>query len=657
MNCTLPKCFKTTTNRCINPNPWTTFLQLSKGKRYSKLDRKARYEEWKQQFSKLRETNRHEYNCVMCKASNNCNPTSGVDPAQPIVQRAERAVNDWVSSELDIPSPQEWPKQADSAGFVSFVRSRFAAFFVDLENTPTLNRCINSRDEQNFLKATLFQSFIAHFVHPSSSIRRLLIAATVGAGKTYLVGSILCNFVYSKTPPASTFVITQTKALKEQMVYSLGKDIRCSGVQAAGNVNAWLTKHRIQLLTYRQAVNTYAKSRHAFRNAVLILDEAHTLVDQSALFANQHAAVKRLYTILASDDSEYRILVGLTGSPLGQSWEQFLKLHNLFANPQDRWTPAAFKEAFLAELATSPEEIRQLERCRGPQKNAEPLARYQWSSTVDMANVQRLARCIAPYMVFYEAFLDRGMFARREFQTVFVTSPPFFKRSNLDKAGKERKDLRRTRLVAMDDMRSTTNIVKGLNSIQKLTEHAPVLATLVEKLRERKGKAVVFTDVSDGYGAKVVFAVLERFLADSKITLLTSDASVSQRANIINTFNESNGNPILVLGSRYSTGIDLKGAVAEMHILNVLPNHALETQAKGRVHRACSHARYSDLNEWVVRYYQYHLPNQGDTKKAVSCDDVLSAYRKASDSVLSTLEHILRQASLNGKRITSESST
>ncbi len=123
--------------------------------------------------------------------------------------------------------------------------------------------------------------------------------------------------------------------------------------------------------------------------------------------------------------------------------------------------------------------------------------------------------------------------------------------------------------------------------------------------------------------------------------MLSSDRVKAQRKNL-DDFNKHKGtgleSAILVLGFKFSTGVDVKGAAGEMHVLNVLPNNAMETQVKGRVLRNCSHASLPH-SDWVVKYYMYSNPYPS------SCDSVLAEYREKSDTVMNALQEIVKSAS------------
>jgi hypothetical protein len=133
---------------------------------------------------------------------------------------------------------------------------------------------------------------------------------------------------------------------------------------------------------------------------------------------------------------------------------------------------------------------------------------------------------------------------------------------------------------------------------------------------------------------------------DPLFAMLSRDGVLAQRRNL-NDFNDHMGkgaaSAILVLGSSFSTGVDVNGAAAEMHVLDVLPNDAMETQVKGRVSRNCSHARLPK-SQWVVKYLMYETVFD-QNELMPSCDTVLHDYKQRSDSIMKALADVVKLSS------------
>lgn len=83
----------------------------------------------------------------------------------------------------------DWPPQSQSAQFVEFIQKQFARY---LRAPVPENPCEKTGE---FLRLHPAQKFLSKIIAPDTSVRRMLIAAATGAGKTVMVSSILCNFL------------------------------------------------------------------------------------------------------------------------------------------------------------------------------------------------------------------------------------------------------------------------------------------------------------------------------------------------------------------------------------------------------------------------------------------------------------------------------
>jgi hypothetical protein len=165
----------------------------------------------------------------------------------------------------------------------------------------------------------------------------------------------------------------------------------------------------------------------------------------------------------------------------------------------------------------------------------------------------------------------------------------------------------------------------------------------------------VYSNVQAAYGSEFVFQMLQKLgpvLTPGLVMHLHGGLTTAQQSAVVKRFNAHTGvgrdSAILVLGPQFSTGIDLSGAAGSMHLLNVLPNDAIDVQARGRVQRSCSH-RDLPKGDWNIQYHQY-VSRFTDVDTGVpSCDIVAQEFRRLGDSVMAALRTILRDSSLGCK--------
>lgn len=575
------------------------------------------------------------------------------------------------------PAYSDWPSQDNTASFTRFIHEHYDRF-KQVPPSNWKNGCVQTSTAMGKkFKLLPHQQFVASIISPATKVKRMLIASSTGSGKTMIVTSIICNFLdkslypTQRPKPSQILIVTQNATLKEQLYDAIQNTAPCVSQQFRTHpeikqgrmkeenhpywwAEKWLKSHDIsvQVLTYGQAVR---RPPSTFNNAVVIMDEVHTLVDTSALAKSQQSAVLKLRGIL--EGATPQVLVGLTGSPLGQSWQHFLGLHNLFAAPQDRITEEEFLLLFLEKI-TLPNASGVIQRCMD--KDTETEA-YIWNPK-SLDAIHALTRKIASYLYYYDAAFDTTRFAQPENMMANVFSDPQFIKNALTTTAKKR-TLRatfgRTRLVATDNIHEGTDkVLARIQTLDDLDLLSPVVRQLITNLQKRKRKAVVYSDVQDAFGSQFTYEVLRKFqhelFGGNQVSLyqLTSRDGVSKRTKTVKDFNAHSGtgssSAILVLGPQFSTGVDVHGGVGEMHILNVLPNDALQTQVRGRVQRNCSHGKLPH-SDWTISYYQYKNLYEDEVSGIRSCDMVVEEYRRNIDSVMRALAAILQRASLGCK--------
>lgn len=568
-----------------------------------------------------------------------------------------------------------WPKQGDGSKFVRFVHEHLS-HMARMNPAEWQDACPKRDMAAAQLELLPHQEFIKHLVSPATTLQRALIAASTGSGKTLIIAELLCNFLNpalyneaGKAMPPRIIIITQNASLREQIFHTLENDTRCARAfgkpPRIGRLDPekhknwwgarWVKGHAtpVDILTYGAAVN---RDVSFFRDAVVVLDEAHTLVDTSALAASQRNKVLPLRKKL--ERATPSVMVGLTGSPAGRGWRDFVTLFNAFCLDKDRIDPKEFERTYIKYSDISDSHRHLMDKCvvgtkKKPSDDQPSSEAPETHGRVPVwaasdAAARALSAKLAPYVYYYDGTFDATRYPVVDEERHDVAAPSVFSvTATHTKQAKVRASFARTRLVATwNAAAGTAGLVDRLQTLADVKHVSPITYQLIKNLAKRVGKTAIYTDIYAPLGSTFVFQVLNKFKAewaDSSAPLfyLKNDDSVGARSRTIEAFNKHGrtgehagqdrsqtpptASAVLVLGPAFSTGIDLKGAVREMHLLSVLPNVVLEEQARGRARRSCSHAGLPHI-EWHVKYVQYHLhfEHQSDSPRSSPSPDTPS---------------------------------
>lgn len=284
-------------------------------------------------------------------------------------------------------------------------------------------------------------------------------------------------------------MVTQTQALKSQLIQTLDEDMKCvrkTGVDikavTAGRMSTTANKHwravrwlkdssdklkiRIEVVTYME-LRGAKRERLVDHNTVLIMDEVHSMYDTSGLATSVRRRVSEMPAWLHRKNP--RVIIGLTGSPLGRRWQDFVGLHNLFAvRKEDHITEADFKRQYLSGPTDGAAVHNEtLKKCLTKHEQQSGGQIHVWNSS---AAVDSLARKVRPYLFFWDATMDGGSFATRRHVDLTIQPHDTFKKVSVHSAGgkAKRKNFLRTRLVAAEKMNASGEKLAADTTLQNL---------------------------------------------------------------------------------------------------------------------------------------------------------------------------------------------
>lgn len=606
----------------------------------------------------------------------------------------------WLAHKKYIPPLKNWPfqKENEFAAFAKYVFSNepFKTHRVDAWS----NSCSQAK---GYFTLNPFQDYVKHLASPLTPLKRLLISSSVGSGKTLMVCNIILSFIFKSNyvegdtkRPTTIYVLTLDRELLNDMWRHMIDHIEVTNKLCRNHKNYKLYKQGklkepfkqllgpvleiggvdLKARNYRKFFQEFVEQKEAnISNTVLIMDEVHCLVDPAGRPSMDQERMLKLGEIFRDKafkkENAPRLFVGLTGSPEGRNWQTFVRLHNIMCIPGDEMSERQFQSTFLksADQELSKRTIEQYKKCTGERD----AALETWQDTVTEGAIEFMFR-MRKYLVHFEAFHDKTKFVTTNTELVKVKVPHDYLMNTLSRdSSKDSKDSKawmRSRFVR-DDRQDVAQIALLIRKkdrskgVELLRYYSPVTFELIKRLRKRTGKAVVYAQSSDAYCAKFVTDMIRRFLPEVPLYYIPSrsqptdqgpkddDKSEELPPEITRDIKDFNATPvgdpseapILVLGGRRSTGVNLSGGVREMHILNVVSGSALDTQVRGRPFRMCSHKMFDNQEDWKITYFQY-ISLSADNKQT-TCDLAVRKVRKLTDQVMSKLKFLLRFSAMN----------
>jgi hypothetical protein len=210
---------------------------------------------------------------------------------------------------------------------------------------------------------------------------------------------------------------------------------------------------------------------------------------------------------------------------------------------------------------------------------------------------------------------------------------------------------------------------------RKLYATSPVLYECFKRLCGRSGKALVYANVSDGYGVGLLHRLLcdyvrhhptdnlllrvppgERADLDGylgrKIVLARSDDPKACGKSVATVaadleFADPLATPILLLHRGLGVGCDVSAGIREMHLLNFTLAAGIRKQNKGRPFRRGAYCNLPYPGHWRLEYFEYY--SVGLLPWLVSSCDALFYYLKEVSKVDDLIDYftlLVRRASL-----------
>lgn len=593
------------------------------------------------------------------------------------------------------PREEDWPA-LDSAELEPFVNRMLKPFH--MPPAEQRNNCTQKQECPMRLQG--YQQLIPFIVGPFSPLKRLLVVASTGAGKTCTIHNIASLFykkavAMGETPPKIVVIVP---GLPQE------NEIKVQALCCPGPVNDFVTQNNLsqdnerdkarawtfmkntlnlEILTYAKAGNALGKSSSYFDNAVVLMDEVHNLVNKPVYnaetkklvpaFKNAGSwkrAIVALYNAFSHPRKSFRnaTVVGFTATPIVDGAEDLLLLVNtLFGTELVK--PETFQDLYIIK--------------EGPHKG---------ELTRDPARLNYLRKQLRHTMAIYDNKLDVDKFPRlvfKKYQEVPYSASQWEKVP--DKKGGKKSDWKNPLLLVNVVPHKMSEKERGqFKDDAYLEKTAPKLKRILDTVLSLPGKQIVFSDQkwsgAEGFlelllqrnfklyprnscktqaalrgGAEeddeddeVVEPVVEvrckpintcgdtpgcrqvLYLGE-KGTLPTS----KQLGEFLGAFNSpenANGEiiPIAILSSKFAEGVNFKG-VRAIHFMEQIEDVGRFEQVLGRARRFCSHAALEYPDEWNVDIYQYLSVNPDGTSPSLE-QNILHKRAKAAKLKNSLLE-------------------
>ena len=580
---------------------------------------------------------------------------------------------DFEKTGVVLPSVDKWPLQ----GTPQFVQkmSKLMISFGILDAERETGKCDRKKGEP--IKLLPYQMAAAGACSPSTSCRRALLVMSTGAGKTFTVIHAINGFLQSSRYAEGVSVPSRILVLfREQNLVNQFKD-DMDTLPVLGKVRELNTSYvpgkkvptsaenvEVILAKYSSLANTIVKNgRGILKGAVVFADEVHSMRD--ATVNTNPQSMKNMKNVFGKDftaPGDIHSFYGLTATPFVDI-HQFIGLMNLIAKGSNLDSLVIddvekFVNTHLSEKAFNAWNSFLQLKCGSRNKN-DGTSYYGLDGPEKVGSfVSALYSRLSQYVFYVDATKMKSFFPDKTWEIVAFEPPQeFIEESFLNKAARNRK---RNKSYGEKDLKVLKNSqvdashnrekMKKLKTKKNPTREdikrvVPVVEELVKNLQNRKGKAIVLSTYDPGssvvpaYDAILLLKKMGvKGLVDCNIDIITErrvkDTVLEQFISSKKTGTESS---ILFLGKKMATGIDIKGGVRQMHMLNSIHSETLYKQATGRPVRNCSHVGLEG-KDWNVDFFQYLMIGKlvMDEEKgltALTCDVVNFAMRAETRTV------------------------
>lgn len=278
--------------------------------------------------------------------------------------------------------------EVSSAEFVPFVRRLLARRKLVMGAAPDENACASLGESGKGIDLEAYQKVLGLLVSPDSPVRRVLVKADTGAGKTCYAGPIIEAWKMRRP----VFIIVPGDAQKDNAYYQLSH--KCPsplqkmvakakldwkrGEADQSKIVGLFSRSRVFVLSYVQAANKINGRNTTQRKgepkpgpryldeAVILLDEIHYLANLKFIHPSWKSSVEALSpAIVKARDS---VVIGFTATPIVEDPLEVVTLLNIFRG-EEVMTRADFRERFVTTdgelgtqvLTSDPERLRELE--------------------------------------------------------------------------------------------------------------------------------------------------------------------------------------------------------------------------------------------------------------------------------------------------------
>lgn len=512
------------------------------------------------------------------------------------------------------PGSDAWPDVEDD-GFLDFVWKMLTNQLSDFHTRDLTMPAPVARNEcaapakAGPIKLQNYQAVIPRLVNPTTPIKRMLYVASTGAGKTCVIHALIeaagldteykpvvivpsmgvWNEIYKQSTKCPG-PFRRELVVKQGLAWDRSEDDRAA-------IRRFINKH-VQLMTYIMAGNLLKKSPSAFDNRLVLMDEAHNLVDTPVVDKQGHLfptfekvtpswrkSVEYLYRYLGR--AKNSTIVGFTATPITDRPEQLIMLLNCISGKQ-----LVNPDTFYAEYVGEDDKL-----------------------TTDPAKLATLRHAFTGHIAVYDNSSDTSRFPTYTEEDMEV---PY----SDAQATKITKAKVKETLVNIDPLLMRKDRRQKLSDDDVLEEQSPKLFAVVRRVMALPGKQIVFSSQKLSGAEGVLELLLQRgykefgtpgydngkgviYLGNRGEKVMTA-RSIEQQLQAFNAPNNVHGEriPIAILSDKYAEGVDFRG-IRALHFVEQPREPGRYAQVVGRARRFCSHSDLAYPGEWTVHVFTY----------------------------------------------------
>ena len=499
---------------------------------------------------------------------------------------------------------------------------------IDASSGHTCNKSGGIRDLYKY------QKIVAEYLAPGHPYRGLLLYHGLGSGKTATAIGLINEYLIND--PTRTIIAITPPALKQNIVKEMeGLFTNLFGKgKSESQLKRYINKHirvisyieianRLKGITKDDVIKKDSEKTPALDNTLVIIDEAHNVVDLTSEYKKQFAIIRQAI----SRARNIKLLL-MTATPIKNKPYEIGMLINLLKSPDGYKLPDTEKEFNEEFIDINEAGIKVIKNKDKLIRAFKGLISYYGGSEFDITKF-----AIKEQLPIVEAEMSDYQYEQwRKARKGEIKK---------EEKNKNKEDFEYIASRKVSDYPTGACYAKNINStVKDLDKYSMKLKMLEENLSNKKynGKHFVYSYWKANGVNAIVTALKNKgwkeytvsFLGKNKdisklkdnpkaFVTLIGDLSQNNKRLIINSFNhESNYNaskiPILIADRQYKEGISLMDT-NYVHVFEPSMSISDFNQIVARAVRTCSHVRLSYPDKWFVQIFTYF------SKKSIRIDD------------------------------------